>query len=103
MAVEAFDKIENYLQEELAFSIEDYKVVETMNKVTTAKYADLVNLATGVKKTIEDLNGKYRDLEPYLNQLNSIEESVDKLEKAAKHLETYSKQLENKFKSLEKR
>ncbi|XP_065568600.1 biogenesis of lysosome-related organelles complex 1 subunit 2-like isoform X2 [Artemia franciscana] len=58
MAVEAFDKIENYLQEELAFSIEDYKVVETMNKVTTAKYADLVNLATGVKKTIEDLNGK---------------------------------------------
>jgi hypothetical protein len=29
-----------------------------MNKVTTAKYADLVNLATGVKKTIEDLNGK---------------------------------------------
>lgn len=43
------------------------------------------------------------DLEPLLQQIDQIEDSVVKLEQAAYKLDAYSKRLEAKFKSLEKR
>lgn len=42
-------------------------------------------------------------LQPYLDQIDQIESSVNKLEQAAYKLDAYSKRLEAKFKSLEKR
>lgn len=42
-------------------------------------------------------------LQPYLDQIEQIEDSVVKLEQAAYKLDAYSKRLEAKFKSLEKR
>lgn len=42
-------------------------------------------------------------LQPYLDQIDQIEDSVIKLEQAAYKLDAYSKRLEAKFKALEKR
>lgn len=44
-----------------------------------------------------------KSLQPYLDQIDQIEDSVTKLEQAAYKLDAYSKRLEAKFKSLEKR
>lgn len=44
-----------------------------------------------------------KSLEPYLFQIDQIEDSVSKLEQAAFKLDAYAKRLETKYKSLEKR
>jgi hypothetical protein len=44
-----------------------------------------------------------KSLEPYLSQIDQIEDSVSKLEQAAFKLDAYAKRLEAKYKSLEKR
>lgn len=43
-----------------------------------------------------------KSLQPYLEQIDQIEDSVAKLEQAAYKLDAYSKRLEAKFKHLEK-
>jgi len=108
---------------------EDYRLLENMNKATSDKYSDMKNIASNVARTMTDLNEKCKyilymlcslsnisshskkvcfcpsdqSLQPYLDQINQIEDSVSKLEQAAFKLDAYSKRLENKFKSLEKR
>jgi biogenesis of lysosome-related organelles complex 1 subunit 2 len=42
-------------------------------------------------------------LEPHLNQLVQIEDSIIKLEKAAYELDAYAKRLEAKFKAVKER
>lgn len=114
---------------------EDYKLLETMNKMTMQKYSLYRQIASDVGKQILELNEKcnqkfliqfhsviiyllknsnfiylliysyYLDksLEPYLSQIDQIEDSVLKLEQAAFKLDAYAKRLEAKYKSLEKR
>lgn len=43
-----------------------------------------------------------KSLQPYLQQIDQIDDSVAKLEQAAYKLDAYSKRLEAKFKHLEK-
>lgn len=102
-----------------------------MNKKTTQKYISYRQIASDVEKQILELNEKcnifktnsiiyssftlkisllytyycYLDksLEPYLSQIDQIEDSVSKLEQAAFKLDAYAKRLEGKYKSLEKR
>ena len=57
------------------------------------------NIARGVHQ----LNGKYEELQPYLDQIDQIDESVERLYQAAIKLDSYSKRLESKYKELEKR
>lgn len=56
-----------------------------------------------IAKGVNQLNIKYQELQPYLDQIDQIDESVERLYQAAIKLESYSKRLENKFKELEKR
>lgn len=44
-----------------------------------------------------------KNLQPYLEQIDQIEDSVTKLEQAAYKLDAYSKRLEARLKNLEKR
>lgn len=56
-----------------------------------------------IAKGVEQLNGKYQELQPYLDQIDQVDESVERLYQAAIKLDSYSKRLESKYKELEKR
>ncbi|XP_050537711.1 biogenesis of lysosome-related organelles complex-1 subunit 2 [Daktulosphaira vitifoliae] len=103
LSTKMFQKISEYLTGELNITEEDYKLLEIMNKATTQKYASYKHLTIDISNQILELNKKYKTLEPYLIQIDQIEDSVSKLEQAAFKLDSYAKRLEAKYKSLEKR
>ncbi|XP_022250460.1 biogenesis of lysosome-related organelles complex 1 subunit 2-like isoform X1 [Limulus polyphemus] len=103
LATTMFEKTADYLQEELAATVDDYRLLEEMNRQAITKYSDMKQIAANVSKALKELNEKYRNLKPYLEQIDEVEESVFKLEQAAYKLDAYSKRLEAKFKQLEKR
>nr|XP_033796443.1 biogenesis of lysosome-related organelles complex 1 subunit 2 [Geotrypetes seraphini] len=98
-----FNKMAIYLTGELTATSEDYKLLENMNKLTGLKYMEMKDIAMNISRNLKDLNQKYATLQPYLEQINQIEEQVTALEHAAYKLDAYSKKLEAKFKRLEKR
>ncbi|XP_059479312.1 biogenesis of lysosome-related organelles complex 1 subunit 2 isoform X1 [Neocloeon triangulifer] len=98
-----FQKTGDYLYGELTATQEDYKLLENMNTVTAKKYSDMRQIASNVSKSLFELNEKYKSLQPYLEQIDQIDDSVAKLEQAAYKLDAYSKRLEGKFKHLEKK
>ncbi|TRZ01272.1 hypothetical protein DNTS_030117 [Danionella cerebrum] len=98
-----FNKMAIFLQGELTATCEDYKLLENMNKLTSLKYMEMKDISINISRNLQDLNQKYASLQPYLDQINQIEEQVTSLEQAAYKLDTYSKKLEAKFKKLEKR
>ncbi|XP_003226587.1 biogenesis of lysosome-related organelles complex 1 subunit 2 [Anolis carolinensis] len=98
-----FNKMAVYLTGELTATSEDYKLLENMNKLTSLKYLEMKDIAINISRNLKDLNQKYAGLQPYLEQINLIEEQVAALEQAAYKLDAYSKKLEAKYKKLEKR
>ena len=72
-------------------------------RATASKYSDMQQITGNISKGVNQLNFKYQELQPYLDQIDQIDESVERLFQAAIKLENYSKRLENKFKELEKR
>ncbi|XP_054238388.1 biogenesis of lysosome-related organelles complex 1 subunit 2 isoform X2 [Indicator indicator] len=97
-----FSKMSTYLTGELTATSEDYKLLENMNKLTSLKYLEMKDIAINISRNLKDLNQKYAALQPYLEQINLIEEQVAALEQAAYKLDAYSKKLA-KYKKLEKR
>ncbi|XP_040848239.1 biogenesis of lysosome-related organelles complex 1 subunit 2 isoform X2 [Ochotona curzoniae] len=97
-----FSKMATYLTGELTATSEDYKLLENMNKLTSLKYLEMKDIAINISRNLKDLNQKYAGLQPYLDQINVIEEQVAALEQAAYRLDAYSKKLA-KYKKLEKR
>lgn len=98
-----FSHTSSYLQGELGAVVEDYTLLEQMNRATIAKYADLRQITSSVGRSLDELNSKYLGLQPYLDQIDQIEDSVTKLEAAAYKLDAYARRLEDKFKTLEKK
>jgi biogenesis of lysosome-related organelles complex 1 subunit 2 len=98
-----FKKTADYLRGELTSTADEYRLLENLNKLTIAKYADMSTLGTNLTSAMSDLNDKYKNLEPYLAQVEQLETSVAALEQAAYRLDAYSKRLEAKFKQLEKK
>uniref|UniRef100_A0A803V2W4 Biosis of lysosomal organelles complex 1 subunit 2 n=3 Tax=Passeriformes TaxID=9126 RepID=A0A803V2W4_FICAL len=90
-----FSKMATYLTGELTATSEDYKLLENMNKLTSLKYLEMKDIAINISRNLKDLNQKYADLQPYLEQINLIEEQVAALEQAAYKLDAYSKKLGN--------
>ncbi|KAJ3632760.1 hypothetical protein MTP99_009748 [Tenebrio molitor] len=103
LATTMFNKTSDYLYGELTSTLDDYRLLENMNRATITKYSDMKHIAANVSKSMGELNEKYNSLQPYLQQIDQIEDSVVKLEQAAYKLDVYSKRLEAKFKNLEKR
>ncbi|XP_062306276.1 biogenesis of lysosome-related organelles complex 1 subunit 2 [Osmerus eperlanus] len=103
LCTDMFDKMAVFLQGELTGTCEDYRLLENMNKLTSLKYMEMKDISINISRNLQDLNNKYASLQPYLDQINQIEEQVSSLEQAAYKLDTYSKKLEAKFKKLEKR
>ncbi|KAK2506718.1 hypothetical protein MC885_014344, partial [Smutsia gigantea] len=88
-----FSKMATYLTGELTATSEDYKLLENMNKLTSLKYLEMKDIAINISRNLKDLNQKYAGLQPYLDQINVIEEQVAALEQAAYKLDAYSKKL----------
>ncbi|XP_071381080.1 biogenesis of lysosome-related organelles complex 1 subunit 2 isoform X2 [Centroberyx affinis] len=103
LCTDMFEKMSVFLQGELTATCEDYRLLENMNKLTSLKYMEMKDISINISRNLQDLNNKYASLQPYLDQINQIEEQVSALEQAAYKLDTYSKKLEAKFKKLEKR
>ncbi|XP_015601551.1 biogenesis of lysosome-related organelles complex 1 subunit 2 [Cephus cinctus] len=97
-----FQKTGEYLQEELTATHADYRLLERLNKEAIEKYAELKTISTNVAHSLDTLNQKYKKLQPVLDNINQIDDSVTKLEQAAYKLAAYSKRLEAKFKEIEK-
>ncbi|XP_022087468.1 biogenesis of lysosome-related organelles complex 1 subunit 2-like isoform X1 [Acanthaster planci] len=98
-----FTKMTAYIRGDLAATAEDYKLLEDMNRLTSKKYEDMKQMAVAIERDMKNLDEKYKNLEPYLAQVDQIEESVLSLEQAALRLDAYARRLEAKFKHLEKR
>ncbi|GAB1599996.1 biogenesis of lysosome-related organelles complex 1 subunit 2-like [Argonauta hians] len=100
---ETMSKTAIYLRGELEGTADEYKLLEQMNQVTINKYSEMKHIAMNISRAMLELDEKYRSLQPYLDQIDQIEESVSNLEQAAYRLDAYSKKLESKFKTLQKR
>lgn len=100
LAKNLFQKTEVYIANELNAPVQDYKLLEAMNKATSAKYSDMKQIADNLQVATTDLNDKFKDLLPLMQQIDEIDETVDKLEAAAYKLDAYSIALENKIKSV---
>ncbi|CAJ1060124.1 biogenesis of lysosome-related organelles complex 1 subunit 2 [Xyrichtys novacula] len=103
LCADMFEKMALFLQGELTGTCEDYRLLENMNKLTSLKYMEMKDISINISRNLQDLNNKYASLQPYLDQINQIEEQVSSLEQAAYKLDAYSKKLEARFKKLEKR
>ncbi|XP_008280171.1 biogenesis of lysosome-related organelles complex 1 subunit 2 [Stegastes partitus] len=103
LCTDMFEKMAVFLQGELTATCEDYRLLENMNKLTSLKYMEMKDISINISRNLQDLNNKYASLQPYLDQINQIEEQVSALEQAAYKLDAYSKKLEARFKKLEKR
>nr|XP_042903914.1 biogenesis of lysosome-related organelles complex 1 subunit 2 [Parasteatoda tepidariorum] len=73
-------------------------------------YAGLRKIGGNLNKQLKEMTEKHLDfrekdaaLKPYLEMIDSINESTSKLEAVAYMMDAYTKRLEAKFKSLEKR
>ncbi|XP_072295257.1 biogenesis of lysosome-related organelles complex 1 subunit 2 isoform X2 [Eucyclogobius newberryi] len=103
LCTDMFEKMAIFLQGELTATCEDYRLLENMNKLTSLKYMEMKDISINISRNLQDLNNKYASLQPYLDQINEIEEHVTSLEQSAYKLDAYSKKLEARFKKLEKR
>merc|ERR1719228_3262012 len=103
LASTMFSKTADWIAGELEITSAEYQLLEKMNRVTLTKYTDMRQVTQNVSKGVVDLNSKYVELQPVLEQIDQIDESVSRLEQAAYKLDAYSKRLEAKFKSLESR
>nr|XP_020863121.1 biogenesis of lysosome-related organelles complex 1 subunit 2-like [Phascolarctos cinereus] len=98
-----FSKMAMYLTGELTATSKDYKLLENMNKLTSLKYLEMKDIAVPRSRNSKALKQKHAALQPYLDQITSIEEQVAALEQAACKLDAHSKKLEAKYKQLERR
>lgn len=98
-----FSKIALYINGEVDASVEDYKLLEKMNRVAIEKYDGMYEMAKATGDNLHRLNQKFEDLQPYLDQIEVIESSVSSLEQTAYKLDAYSKRLEERFKRIDRK
>lgn len=98
-----FKKTAEYVKAELEVTLDDYKLLEDMNKATAAKYRAMSGLSENVAASINNLNHSYEQLTPFLDRIDALDDKVAKLEELAYAVDSYSKRLETRFKELEKK
>ena len=92
-----FGKISTLLEGELQKGGEDFTLLEQMNLVTTAKYREMAQYASGLVAILDKLREKRAEIQPSLDAIDRVDESVAQLEQIAMHLDEYTKMLEEKL------
>ena len=98
-----FEKVSEYATLELKGTLSELQCLEQMNRVTAAKYKEMVSTAEGLAAFQEELRKKYQELSPVFEEIDEMHKAVDDLEKVANALDVYSKSLEQKAILLQKR
>lgn len=62
LATKAFDKTSTYITHELNASIDDYKLLENMNRATIAKYSDMQQISENLATSSVQLKEKFDNL-----------------------------------------
>lgn len=65
LATKMFRKTEEYISNELNAPLEDYKLLEEMNKATVAKYSDMQQIAENLSASTNELSIKFQQLVLY--------------------------------------
>lgn len=119
LGTKMFRKTEEYITNELQAPLEDYQLLENMNRATIAKYSDMRQISQNLSVSTSELSQKFQDLvsitrivsnyvfinlcslqKPLMQQIDEISDTVDKLEAAAYKLDAYSIALENRVKTV---
>ncbi|KAH9501666.1 Alpha-(1,6)-fucosyltransferase, variant 3 [Dermatophagoides farinae] len=74
-------------------TLEDYKLLETMNNFTMEKFQGMTQIAQQIQEENRDLNDRYRKLLPKLEIIDKLDRKVTRLEKMAYAIDAYSKRL----------
>ncbi|ESN99359.1 hypothetical protein HELRODRAFT_67423, partial [Helobdella robusta] len=87
------NKSVGYFNGELTSTCEEYQLLERMNYESTKKFLEMKDVSVGICSSIENLNVKYANLQPYFEMIDQLEESVTSLEQAIYKVDSYSKRL----------
>lgn len=71
LATKAFEKTSAYISHELNTSLDDYKLLEDMNRATITKYSDMMQISENLATSSGQLKEKFENL-VFLNFLNRI-------------------------------
>lgn len=127
LATKAFEKTYTYVTHDMNSSLDDYKLLEQMNRACISKYSDMQQISENLATSSIQLKEKFDNLVcfvcrpkllyfshliwcawclfqvPYLEQIDDIEKTVNKLEECAYQLDAYSQKLEQKFNNITKK
>uniref|UniRef100_A0A1I7YMI1 Biogenesis of lysosome-related organelles complex 1 subunit 2 n=1 Tax=Steinernema glaseri TaxID=37863 RepID=A0A1I7YMI1_9BILA len=101
LSAEMHNKVSMYIQGQIEGTIDDYKLLEDMNKTSAQRYADMKQVTKRVSEKINELNKKAEDIRPYLEQIDEIDQATKRLEEATAVLDNYVLGLETRFRSLQ--
>lgn len=74
-------------------TLEDYKLLETMNNCTMENFQGMTQIAQQIQEENRDLNNRYQQLLPKLEIIDKLDRKVTRLETMAYAIDAYSKRL----------
>eukprot|EP00052_Salpingoeca_macrocollata_P023141 m.202917 g.202917 ORF g.202917 m.202917 type:complete len:127 (+) comp21967_c0_seq4:2803-3183(+) len=95
-----FGKISVFLKADLEANCEEYKLLTRLNELSAEEYQGMSTLLKELNTEMETVNSRYSELQPYLDQIDALDTSVEQLVQTAKSLDDYSRRLEARFKEL---
>ena len=93
-------KMAAYVEGEAEISVEDYRLLETMNLAAAERYSGMAESSAGLVAFAERLQSKCDAMLPQLAQIDVLEQQVAELEGAVEQLDSYTKRLESKWQRL---
>jgi biogenesis of lysosome-related organelles complex 1 subunit 2 len=100
LSASAVDAVAAYLRTDLESTLDDYALLENMNRAASAKYVAMKDSAKQVESSFRVLNEREQQLAVHFLELQRIEHTLQSIEDVAYRLDAYSKRLETKFKQL---
>ena len=102
-SVQAIDvmlaNLSRYLQGELSLSLDDYHLLQSINKATASRYRLIAGDAAGLPHIFRQLQEKVDALRPHMERVAAIEARVDRIHLAASRLDVATQRIETKYSS----
>lgn len=73
LATKAFEKTSAYISHELTTSLDDYKLLEDMNRATITKYADMMQISENLATSSAQLKDKFENLVRHLDDHHPLQ------------------------------